>query len=222
MRKRKILWDSDVGVSATLRAKLNSIYYYPNRPMLTSADPDNPSNPSRAYIDRLEASGMYVAELKWNGDNTLIYTDNETWWNRTKAPLRYLAPPEVKEELRSIFPKGTIINVETVDRCTPTIKDKIVVHCLMAYNGELLHGKTWGEQRAILEGLNFSGSKHVILSQTWKRGFWDLFQYACEQDASIEGIILKNPAGRLVFSAKPIKDVSWMLKIRKPCNKYLC
>jgi hypothetical protein len=227
-RSRKIAWEAEPaplpGTDQTQRRinpALNKIYWYPNRPTLMPADPTNIFNPSRVYIDSLEASKLYVAELKWNGDNTLVYTDTDKWWNRHKEPLKYCPSPEVRDEMHKVFPKGCIVNAETVNRCTKNIKDKIVVHCLMAYKGHLLMGKTWGDQRKLLEDLDFSGCRHVELSQTHTTGFWDLFQYAWRQDESIEGIILKNPKGRLVFATKSIADVSWMLKIRKPCKKYV-
>jgi hypothetical protein len=224
------MWDPTEMMAGAVKAStatrlinpaLNNIFFYPNRPTLMPADPDHPFQPERAYVDSLEASGLYVAELKWNGDNTLIYTDTDTWWNRHKEHLKYRPSPEVMDEMHRIFPKGCIVNAETMNRCTKNIKDKIIVHCLMAYKGQLLMGKTWGDSRKILEDLDFSGCTHVVLSQTHTTGFWNLFMQAWKEDASIEGIILKNPKGRLVFSTKPLKDVSWMLKIRKPCKKYV-
>jgi len=222
---RKILWDPNEATSVTARSitkSLNGVYWYPNRPKLMPADPKNIFNPGRAYIDHLEASGTYVAEFKWNGDNTLIYTDTDTWWNRHQAHLNYRPSPEVLDEMHKVFPAGCIVNAETVNRCTKNIKDKIVVHCLMAYKGQLLLGKTWGDSRKILEDLDFSGCSHVELSQTHKSGFWDLFQFAWHAGPELEGIILKNPKGKLVFATKPLSDCSYMLKIRKPSKKYAC
>lgn len=229
-RARRIHWDPTVAESGTnieTRQRLDSpgllsTYFYPNRPTLMPADPKHIFDPEPDYINSLETSGKYVAELKWNGDNTLIYTDTGTWWNRHKAHLKYQPSPEVRAEMAKIFPSGCIVNAETVNRCTKDIKNKIVVHCLMAYKGKLLLGKTWGDSRKILEDLDFSGCRHVELSQTHKTGFWSLFQSAWQADASIEGIILKNPKGKLIFSTRPVTDVPWMLKIRKPCKKYAC
>jgi hypothetical protein len=91
---------------------------------------------------------------------------------------------------------------------------------MMAFKGKYLIGKTWGDSRTLLDeavSVGLSG-EHVQISKVWDSGFFDLFQ---EADGSIiEGIILKDPKGKLVFSATPIKDVPWMLKVRKPCKKY--
>ena len=207
--------------SRPVNPALNATYFYPNRPTLMPADPANIFSPQRAYIDSLEDTGLYVAELKMNGDNTLVYTDTDTWWNRHHEHLKYQPTPEVIDEMHKVFPKGCIVNAETLNRCTVNIKNRIVVHCLMAYKGQLLLGKTWGDSRKILEDMDFSGCEHVVLSQTHTKGFWDLFMQAWQMDASCEGIILKNPNGRLVFSTKPVPDVSWMIKIRKPSKKYV-
>jgi hypothetical protein len=90
----------------------------------------------------------------------------------------------------------------------------------MAWDGKYLIGKSWGDSRAILEKCVEDGlsGPHVKISPVWRSGFWNLFQDA--DGAIIEGIILKDPTGKLVFSATPPRDVPWMLKIRKPCKKY--
>ena len=202
------------------------IYYFPNRPTLIPPDPENPMEPQPGYINGLEASGKYVAEQKWNGDNTLIYTGQPdepiVLWNRHQERLKYQPSQEVMKELNywKEVAGEAIINCETVNRCTVDVKDLLIVHCVMAWQGELLIGKTWGDSRAILDdciGKGLSGD-HVQISKLWSNGFWDLWQAA---DGKVhEGIILKDPRGKLVFSTTAIKDVSWMLKIRKPCKKY--
>jgi hypothetical protein len=191
-------------------------YFYSNRPILIPPDPKNPLNPAPDYLNELEASGKYIAEQKWNGDNTLIFTDRPTeFWNRTKARLKYTPPPEMVEELRR-WPKGCLINAELVDHHTTTVKNKLIVHCIMSYKNKPLLGKTWGDSRHILEDM--PGGSLVIVSPVWTTGFWDLFQAA--DGKVIEGIILKNPKGKLVFSTTPLADVSYMLKVRKSCKKY--
>jgi hypothetical protein len=202
------------------------LYYYPNRPTLIPPDPEHPLNPGPDYINGLEASGKYVAELKWNGDNTLIYTGKPdepiTLWNRHHERLKYQPSPEVMEELQlwKEVAGEAIINCETVNRCTVSVKNLLIVHCVMAWQGEYLIGKTWGDSRNILDeciGKGLSG-EYVQISKIWRTGFWQLFK---ETDGkTLEGIILKNPAGKLVFSTMLLKDISWMLKIRKPCKKY--
>jgi len=188
-------------------------YFYPNRPMLVPPDPKDPLSPKRDYIDGLEASGKYVAELKWNGDNALDYTDDTTLWNRHHQHLAYRPSPEMADELHR-FPKGCIVNGELVNRLTKTVKHLFIVHCVMAWKGKLLMGKSWGDSRKILEDYNGYG-EHVKLSEIHTKGFWELFQSAAGSTV-IEGIVLKNPTGILKFSSTPLADVSWMLKIRHP------
>ena len=202
------------------------LFYFPNRPTLIPPDPENPINPEPDYINSLEASGQYVAEQKWNGDNTLIHIENEgqsiKLWNRKHEPLKYSPIPSVVEELRMWGQVGgnCIINCETVNSKTVAVKNKLIVHCVMAWQGQYLIGKNWGDSRDILDTCVEQGlsGTHVQISKVWRAGFWKLFQDA--DGKIIEGIILKNPAGKLVFSTTMPKDVSWMLKIRKPCAKY--
>ena len=104
------------------------MYYYPNRPTLIPPDPKDPLNPKPDYINGLEASGKYVAEQKWNGDNYLIYTgDCPEFWNRHKTRLTYQPSPEVKDELKR-WPQGCIINAELIHNKSKTIKHLFIVH----------------------------------------------------------------------------------------------
>jgi ATP-dependent DNA ligase len=196
---------------------MSLLFYYPNRPTLVPPDPAHPLNPNPDYINSLENSKRYVAEIKWNGDNTSLYTDDMRFMNRQNETLRNYVPSlEIKEELLK-FPLGCIVNLELVHYHTKTVKDLLVCHCVMAWKGKPLFGKSWGDSRKILEN-EFEFGQHVVLSKVWKKGFWKLFK---ETDGEIhEGIILKDPSGKLVFSTNPIPNVSWMLKIRKRCKKY--
>jgi hypothetical protein len=197
------------------------IFYFPNRPTLRPVDPNNLQNPTSWYLDELEASGKYVAELKFNGDNVYIDTDKPNqFWNRHKQLHRYAPPPAMLEEIAK-FPHGSLLNAELLnfkikasDR--DDVKDVVIVHCVMKWEGKLLIGKTWGDSRAILDG--YASGKHVHISEIYKNNFWNLYQQADEK--KIEGIILKDPSGKLMFSTSPIDDVPWMIKFRHACAKY--
>lgn len=191
------------------------IFYYPNRPTLIPADPINPMHPKPDYLNELEASGRFLAEQKFNGDNCYLFTDTMEFWNRHREQHRYTPPPEVMDELQRL-PKGSCINLELMHYKTKTVKDTLMVHCIMIHKNKPLVGKTWGEARKILE--DFQYGDHVKLSRVWESGFSDLYQQA--DGPIIEGLVLKDPKGKLVFSTTPIKDVNWMKKVRVSCKKY--
>lgn len=199
------------------------IYYFPNRPTLVPPDPNNPLDPKPDYLNELEQSEDWVAELKWNGDNTLIHLDEwpPVFWNRHKARLKYRPSQEVLEELKfwKEWAGDAILNAETVDKKTKTIKNLLIVHCVMAFRSNYLIGKTWGDSRKILEDAINQGlsGPQVQVSKVWQSGFWNLFQQA--DGSIIEGIVLKKPTGKLQFSTTPLKDVSWMRKVRKPSKR---
>jgi hypothetical protein len=192
------------------------IFYYPNRPTLRPVDPKNISTPTSWYLDELEKSGVYIAEKKFNGDNVYIDTDNPLQlWNRVKEPHHYRPTPEVLKELE-MFPKGTVLNAELMHYKTVGIKNRLIIHCVMRWKGVWLIGKTWGEARILLD--DFASRTYIKISPIYKSGFWDL--YSSADGKEIEGIVLKDPKGKLLFSTSPIKDVPWMLKFRHPCAKY--
>lgn len=204
-----------------------SRFYYPNRPTLVPPDPVNPLNPSSDYIDSLEESSKYVGEYKWNGDNTTVYTSDMTFFNRLGNPLHYTPHPELLEELQA-FPRGCVLNGELMHRHTKDVKDLLILHCIMAWKGTFLFGKTWGDSRKILEDMNLPQTRgpnlkydsHLVLAANYRSGFWGMFHEACACDEAIEGIVLKKPKGKLVYSINKISDVPWMVKIRKPSKKY--
>lgn len=183
------------------------LFYYPNRPILIP--------PDEAHIRSLEATGDYIAEKKWNGDNITLNTDTMGIRNRYNQPHRFV-PDEIMREELSQWPKHACINAELMNYKTKDTKNLIIAHCVMAWRGKPLIGKTWGDSRKILEDMPSGIS--VQVNQVYESGFWDLFQTA--DGKTIEGIILKKPAGKLIFSTTPIADVPWMLKVRKPCKKY--
>ena len=200
------------------------LYYWPNRPILIPPDPDAPLDPKPDYINSLEKSGKYIAEQKWNGDNTLIYTDDLSFWNRHGEKIhRYTPPAEQMKQLKRI-PKGGIINLELLHFRIKDVKYKntLLIHSLLGWDGVPMAGKTWGDARLILEDifktLKFPKDSGIILSPVWKKGFWKLYQDA--DGEIIEGIVLKDPKGKLVISASKIADVHYMKKIRKPSKKY--
>jgi hypothetical protein len=208
------------------------MFYHPNRPTLVPPDPLNPLDPKPDYINELEKSGKYVGEYKWNGDNTVINTDDLSFWNRDGGRLSYTPTPEVLEELRR-FPKGCRLNAETMHRHTKKVKNLVLLHSVLAWKGDLMIGKTWGEARKFLEDLSWlprtegpclSYDCHVLLSRAYPASdtgtFWKMFNEARAADDSIEGIVLKDPSGKLVISTRPVADVPWLLKIRKPSKKY--
>lgn len=193
------------------------LYLYPNRPVLLPPDPKSPLDPGREFIDSLEASGKYVAGKKFNGDNVLINTDQpDVFWNRKKERLkRYKPIPEMVAELKK-WPASSLINAELMHLHGTLLKDTIIVHCIYVWKGHMLVGKTWQDSRDILETMQ-SGT-HVQIETIHSSGFWDLFQAA--DGKNVEGIVLKEPAGKLVISTMPIPDVPWMKKIRKPNKMY--
>lgn len=203
-------------------------FYYPNRPTLVPPDPNNPLNPSSDYIDSLEASGKYIAEFKWNGDNTTVDTTDMKFYNRQGQILSYKPHPDLLKEL-SVFPKGCLLNGELMHRHTVNTKDLLILHCIMAWEGKPLFGKTWDDSRELLVNMDLPQTdwfqldcykEHLLTATDYEQGFWYMFEAAQECGTEIEGIVLKNPKGKLIFSVNPIDDVSWMVKIRKPSNKY--
>ena len=197
-------------------------YYYPNRPTLVPADADDPMNPSSDFLDSLEAQNRFLAELKYNGDNIQWHTDTNTFWNREHERHRYQPTDAVQEELQMWRDASgpALINLELMHYHTTDVKDTLIVHCVMAWQGEYLMGKTWGDSRNILDDCLDRGlsGERVRISPVWRNGFWELFKEA--DGRAIEGIVLKDPKGKLVYSAREPDDVNYMLKIRKACKKY--
>jgi len=195
-------------------------YLYPPRPEYAI-----PADMLKFY----EGRGWW-AQYKKNGTCTIIgispkkeffcmnrHAENHRTWQLT---------PYLKEQLALLFPekKWTVLVAEILHLKTPDIKDTLYIFDALVLGSEMLYDSTFRERQEILAArlkTNVEARTHFICDpkgQIWyakcfKSGFNKLFN-AIKNPKEDEGLVLKNPVGKLRSCLKDKSNTSWQVKCR--------
>lgn len=201
-------------------------YLHPPRPDLAI-----PSELLHVY----ESKG-WIAQFKKNGTNTIIAISPDKQiitMNRHKAAHKAWAITEhIKNELLRLFPenKWFVLCAEIMHSKTPTIKDTIYIYDMLVWCGDFMYNSTFEERAEILDSrliTNVESTTHYVCDSAGKiwyakrfnKNFLDLFNSI--RDIKIdEGLVLKNPKGRLNTCAKSDDNKSWQVKCRHSAKNY--
>lgn len=202
-----------------------------------------PPRPENAIPPELlnfyEAKG-WCAQYKKNGTCGLIFISPEkdvTSMNRHKEDHRtWDLNTYLKMELIKRFPepKWYVLVCEILHLKTPTIKDTIYVFDVLVWQGVFLFDSTFLERAALLDERLITKkvkeeNSHYILDpegngKIWyaKRFFGNLFNmWMAISDIKIdEGLVLKNPDGKLGGCMRAKDNSNWQVKCRKAHKNY--
>jgi len=178
----------------------------------------------------------WVSQFKKNGTNTIIAISPEKEFiamNRHKEMHKaWNLTDYIKTELIKLFPDtGWVVLVaEIMHSKTKTIKDTIFVHDLLVFESEFLLDSTFTDRQKILDErlkTNVEMETHYVCDKENKIWFAKLFSSDFEklfwdiEDPTIdEGLVIKNPQGKLKDCNKPTSNASWQVKCRHTCKKY--
>lgn len=202
------------------------LYLYPPRP-------DFAIPPS--MLNYYEKRG-WTAQFKKNGTNTIIgiapdkklhamnrHNANHKAWNLTE---------HIKDELIRLFPekKWFVICAEIMHSKTPTIKDTIYIYDMLVWKSDFLLDSTFMERQEILDKrlvTNVESHSHYVCDSGGKiwyakrfdKNFKDLFQ-SIKQVKIDEGLVLKDPNGKLRACRTSSENASWQVKCRHPTKGY--
>lgn len=176
----------------------------------------------------------YWAQVKKNGTCSIlgvgpsgeIYTQNR----HGKDHSMWKPSEESLQPFKSIMNgKWHVFVVEVMDAKTPHIKDSIYVHDIVVHNGRVLEGSTFSERQILLRKIfprrdvgGFGYEKvtdKVWLATLIKGGFRDIFN-SIEDPKVDEGLVLKDPNGKLEPMWREGTNSGWQVKCRKPHKNY--
>ena len=205
-------------------------YLYPPRP--ESAIAPN-------TIGFYEKTMQWVAQYKKNGTNTIVaispsgeiitmnrHAENHKAWHISE----YL-----KTLIRQIFPTGEwhVFVAEVLHSKTKDIKDTLYIYDILVFNSDYLVGSTFIQRQDILDKLLLPHSRletysHNVLDDEGKlwyaRRFTtalnDLF-WSIQRPELDEGLVLKNPEGKLSDCVKERSNEDWQIKVRHSSKKYV-
>lgn len=201
-------------------------YLYPPRPKNAVA-PD-----SLAFYEK---RGWW-AQFKKNGTCTTIDispTKDITVMTRHAAEHKaWHISSEVKQALIQLFPEPFWVKLiaEVLHSKTKTIKDTLYIHDVIVWENQILLGSTFATRQNLLDQkliTNVETKTHYVCESSNKiwyakrytSGFKQLF--AEIRDTSIdEGLVLKNPKGKLESCDVKVNNSAWQVKVRHSTKNY--
>jgi len=189
----------------------------------------------------LERLKGFVAQYKYDDIRTLILITPggrvELMTRKRQPHFEYTLTPGMKKSLLHLDLDGSkyhvldggVIRHFSVGKERPIILWDILVH-----NDQYLVGSTYRDRYALLKSICGSPdlveqvtgrdialviSGNLWLAPIFKSGFADRYWHASETEW-LEGLMLKNPAGKLTRALSEENNGSWQLKARKPKPGY--
>jgi len=201
-------------------------YLYPPRPDFAIAC---------AMLNYYEKRG-WLAQFKKNGTNTIIgIAPNQTFHAMNRHAANHKAwhlTDHIKKDLLRLFPdkKWFVLCAEIMHSKTPTIKDTIYIHDMLVWKGEFLLDSTFLERALMLDErliTNVESNTHYVCDSEGKiwyakrfdKDFKTLFQ-SIKQVKIDEGLVLKDPNGKLRACKTPTENSSWQIKCRHKAKGY--
>lgn len=196
-----------------------------------------PPRPEQAVpsqqLDAFERQG-YIAQVKKNGTSSIVAVAPDgslTFMSRHKEDHKAWAPkPELYPELTALKGDGWYYFIaELLHSKVEGIRDTLYFHDCLVDNGNYLVGVEQQERVSRLQKIFLKGdeeetySHFVVSPKVWivrehTSGFLDLFNSLDRPED--EGIVLKEPHGRLQIASRQKSNVGGQLKCRRPHKNF--
>jgi ATP-dependent DNA ligase len=189
------------------------IYFFPNRPLLTSIESEQ--------IKSISQNSKWTYEIKKNGERLCLYNQNGfKFWNRHKSILKYVPSKEIVEQLNSFnIPNFTHIDAELIHNRTKHIKNQIYIYDIYILDGQQMSG-TLQERREILKNIFNKKVPNVYLADIYNSNtIFENWKTIIEKEEN-EGVVFKNIDGKITWNAIKSPDVWWQIKCRKQAKNY--
>jgi hypothetical protein len=210
---------------------MSDLFPYTHWQFLYPPRPEKAVSPS--FLSFYERRG-WVLQMKKNGTCTLVGVDPEGHLHtisRHNTQHTHWQPTERTRKLEQFCPKGswTVFVAELMNDKGPT-KDTLYIHDLIVLNNKQLIGSTFLDRQFLLEQLfpdltdtsakSLPTGYQIIAPGLWladliTENFVNYFELIKKMgDKENEGVVLKNPAGKLALMFQNSKNSDWQVKIR--------
>jgi len=176
------------------------------------------------------------AQYKKNGTCTTITLDPagdlKFMTRHAEKHKAWQCPPWLGAFLLNIMPAKcwTMLVAELLHSKTPTIKDTLFIHDVIVYKSTHLIDSSFAQRQIILDGIlpTAEATEHYshweIAAGVWraknlKSGFVEAFDNI-KNPRIDEGLVVKDPAGKLKWCIKEDANKSWQAKARYPTKNY--
>jgi len=191
---------------------------------------------SKALLGHYEEQG-WIAQTKMNGTCNVMavapdrktikamsrHNDEHKLW----APSAHTAAP-----FKNLPGTGWYVFLAELmhSKVSDGPRDTNYIHDILVADGEYLVGTTFAERQALLHKLlvkptskktytHFVIDDHTWVARNYTQGFEDLFETLIETPA-YEGVVLKNPNGKLGMCSREKSNSAWQVKCRRGGKNY--
>ena len=216
------------------RNSLINMKFYPPKPTLISIKQD--------LVQRLEKSGEYVVEPKFNGNRLILKRFSQgkyEFWNRHGEMFKrfsYSYNSLINELDKILWDGFCVLDGELMHFRTKNVKNTIILFDVIVWNGKICE-EAFIERRKLLEKIlsppgllnvsnlnldkfrNLLNNSHILISPQWRNNFREIFNKLIEIE-EIEGIVIKKSNAKLELGINGSPIVRSMFKARKPSNSY--
>lgn len=185
----------------------------------------------------------WLAQRKFNGTRTMVFVDPDgevVLRTRHREEHRaYAITDAMVESIKSLDldrGKWHVLDGELLHSKTTRIKDRLVLFDVLVHAGRYLVGTTVEERLPMLRKITRDPTTHedetgcrialVAAPTLWvAETFSDQARYDALYEQAIgldelEGLVLKNPGGRLSPGVSEQNNGEWIVRVRKPHKNY--
>jgi len=194
-------------------------YFYPEKPKLLHVE--------QPLFEQLSSREDWIAEPKYNGSRLQLHhlpTGEWQFWNRHEQRMNYTPSQEVQEALDGLRITGYwLFDGELRHNKVKGVRHRIILYDVFIADGSLLLGAPFRDRRGLLEVLfHYCGPDDgfaLDLAPQYDTDFREVFTRLI-QDEELEGLVIKNLAGKLNLGRNRAVDSAWMWQVRKPSGRY--
>lgn len=172
----------------------------------------------------------FLAQKKRNGTNTVIFTDGSQVIFKTRHNTDHKLweplPAHIEFFHRFAGQGWHVFCAELVhSKVAAGPKNELYIFDMLVHRGQFLLGSKFKDRAAILQDM-FTGqdegdqvriAPHYALAKNYTGGFKALYNSLRVED---EGLVLKDPEGKLEMCTRPESNNVWNVKARIPAKNY--
>lgn len=183
----------------------------------------------------------YIGQYKYNGARTLIFVlpdgSVELWNRHQEKHKQYKITKRMIRSIRSLNLSSGFFHVldgELMHAKTKGIKGRIVLYDILVHKSEYLVGSTYKDRYILLDsvcgrpqqteaetgrGIALKAKEALWLAPCFSGDLTERFKDHIDLD-EIEGLVLKDPKGKLDFGVAVDNNSAWQIRCRKPHKNY--
>lgn len=201
-----------------------------------------PPRPSGAiHHDHVTLYPGWIAQYKYNGTRNIVavFPDGHIeMFNRHREHNKAYRPtPDMISSFKALkLPLGSfhVFDCELMHSKTRGLKDRVILFDILVSCGDYLIGSRYIDRYRALEKLlgtptefesetnnkiAYRVNNNIWFSKIYTKDLPERFRKLIHMD-EVEGLVLKDPNGKLTFGLQEENNGSWMIRVRKPNKNY--